>query len=56
MNIKINSVLGKLLFEYDCEGNNLSKTLMQAINEGADLRGADLRGANLIGANLPVFL
>ena len=50
--IKINSIFGKLLFEYECQGNNLSKTLEDAVIKKVDLRGADLQGADLQGADL----
>ena len=50
--IKIKSVFGKLLFEYEKENNTVKDTLIKAIESGANLRGADLRGANLYGANL----
>ena len=45
--IKIKSVFGKVLFEYEKENNTLKDTLREA-----NLREANLIGANLIGANL----
>ena len=54
--IKIKSVFGKLLFEYEKENNTIKDTLHEANLRGAYLRGADLRGANLHGANwAPMF-
>ena len=65
--IEIKSVLGSLLFSYECENNTIAKTVKNAIECYANLRyanlrdanlryanlsGADLRGANLRGANL----
>ena len=50
--IEIKSVLGKVLFEYEKEDNNIKDTLIEAVKRGADLRGADLYGADLRGANL----
>ena len=60
--IQINSVFGRLLFEYETENNTIKKTveyanlrdanLIDANLIDADLRGADLRGAYLIDANL----
>ena len=48
---------GSILFEFECDGNTILKTLVEAVNKkanlsGAYLRGADLRDANLRGANL----
>ena len=50
--IEIKSVLGKVLFEYEKEDNNIKDTLIEAVKRGADLRGADLYGADLGGADL----
>jgi hypothetical protein len=55
--IQILSLSGSVLFEYEAEGNNVKKTLLQAVSNranlhGADLHGADLRGADLCGADL----
>ena len=44
--IQINSVFGKLLFEFEKEDNTIKKTLVEAIRQRADLRSADLRSAN----------
>ena len=48
---------GSILFEYEKEENTIKDTVVEAVNNGADLRdanlvGAYLRGANLVGANL----
>ena len=45
-------VTGSILFEFECDGNTILKTLVEAVNKKADLRGADLRGAYLRGAYL----
>ena len=50
--IKIESIFGKLLFEYEAEDNTIKKTLEEAVKSGANLSGANLGGANLRGANL----
>lgn len=60
LNIKIRSIFGKILFEYEKENNTIKETLLEAVKQGADLSGAnlthanlthaDLRGANLTGA------
>jgi len=50
--IKIMSIFGKLLFEYECEENSIKKTVEQAVKEKADLSFADLRSADLSFANL----
>ena len=50
--IKITSVFGKLLFEYEKEDNTVKDTLLEAIERDVDLRDANLRSANLSGANL----
>jgi len=50
--IQINSVFGKLLFEFEKEDNTIKKTLVEAIRQRADLRSADLRSADLRSANL----
>jgi len=55
--IEIKSILGKVLFEYKKEDNTILKTVVEAVNKGADLQGAylqdaDLRGAYLQGAYL----
>lgn len=47
MKIEIKSVIGNVLFEYDCENNTIRKTLEEAVRRDADLRGANLRGAYL---------
>ena len=50
--IEIKSFGGKVLFEYDSTTNNLKKTLVKAVEQGAYLQGADLQGADLQGADL----
>jgi hypothetical protein len=55
-------ITGAVLFEFECEGNTIARTVYEANLREADLRGAnlceanlreaDLRGANLRGANL----
>jgi len=51
--IEIKSWLtGSILFEYECEDNNLKTTLLEAIKSSADLSYADLSYANLRYANL----
>lgn len=52
MKIEIKSVIGEVLFEYDCENNTIRKTLEEAVKRDADLRGADLGDADLRDANL----
>ena len=43
---------GSVLFEYECEENDIKKTVEEAVKRGAYLGGAYLRGANLGGAYL----
>ena len=50
--IKINSVFGKLLFEYESAGNSIVKTLIEAIKSNTNLRYANLSDANLSDADL----
>ena len=50
--IKIKSIFGDLLFEYESEENTIKKTLEEALKCSADLRSADLSFANLSSANL----
>jgi hypothetical protein len=52
MKIEIKSVLGSVLFEYDCESNTLIRTILEAIKNRANLQGANLQGAELQGAEL----
>ena len=47
-----NRFTGSVLFEYEKEENTIKDTVVEAVNNGADLRGADLRGADLRDANL----
>ena len=48
--IEIESVFGKLLFEYEKENNTVRDALLKAIERDVDLSGADLRDANLCAA------
>ena len=50
--IQIKSVFGKVLFEYEKEGNTVNDTVEEAVKISANLRCADLRGADLRGADL----
>ena len=50
--IQIKSVFGKVLFEYEKEGNTVNDTVEEAVKISANLRGADLRCAELSNANL----
>ncbi len=50
--IEIKTFAGTLLFKYSCVDNTTRKTVVKAVEEGADLRGAYLRGAYLRGAYL----
>jgi hypothetical protein len=42
----------KVLFEFESKDNTIKKTLLMALDEGADLQDADLRGAYLQDAYL----
>ena len=50
--IQIKSVFGKVLFEYEKEGNTVNDTVEEAVKISANLRCADLRCADLSNANL----
>lgn len=50
--IEINSVFGKLLFEYECEGNTIAKTVSKAAESSANISYADLSSADLSYADL----
>ena len=52
MKIQIKSILDKVLFEHKSDNNSIKKTLIEAIEQGANLWGANLLGANLQGADL----
>lgn len=52
LNIKIRSVFGDIIFEYEKENNTIKETLLEAVKQGANLRYADLRHTNLSNANL----
>ena len=43
---------GHVIFDYECEDNSISLTVIEAVKKGADLSDADLRDADLIGAYL----
>jgi len=48
---------GDVIFEHDCEDNNIKKTVLKAIELGSNLsysnlRGSDLSGSDLSGSNL----
>ena len=43
---------GKVLFEYEKENNTIKETVVEAVNNDANLRGANLVDANLVGADL----
>ena len=45
-------ITGSILFEFECDGNSILKTLLEAVDNKKDLTGADLRGAYLTGADL----
>jgi len=45
--IKIKSIFGKLLFEYNTENNSVKKTLLQALKQKVNLTEAYLREADL---------
>ena len=50
--IKIQSMFGNRLFEYEKENNTVKDTVLEAIRSGVNLRGVDLRGTNLRNAYL----
>ncbi|MHB8483711.1 MAG: pentapeptide repeat-containing protein [Nitrospiria bacterium] len=50
--IQINSIFGKLLFEFEKEDNSTRQTVLEAIKQKADLSSADLRYADLSSADL----
>ena len=50
--IKIMSIFGKLLFEYECEENSIKKTVEQAVKEKINLSNSDLSNSNLRNSNL----
>ena len=50
--IQIKSVFGKVLFEYEKEGNTVNDTVEEAVKISANLSNADLRCANLSNADL----
>ena len=50
--IQIKDIDGNVLFEYECEGNTLGRTVEMAVSQNANLHNADLENANLHNANL----
>ena len=50
--IQIKTVLGSVLFELERENNSVKDTLVEAVNQVANLQEADLQGADLQGADL----
>ena len=52
INIQIKSIYGKLLFEFEKEDNTIKETVLEAINQSADLQSANLRYTDLQSANL----
>ena len=42
---------GSILFEFECDGNTILKTLVEAVNKKANLRGANLYDADLRDAD-----
>lgn len=50
--LQIKSILGNLLFEYECEDNTIAKTLEEAVKSSADLSSANLSYADLSSAGL----
>ena len=57
MNIEIKNLDNNVIFSYDCENNNIKKTIKEAVKQnvylsGANLKGACLKDMNLNGVNL----
>jgi hypothetical protein len=52
INIQIKSIFGKLLFEFEKEDNTIKETVLEAIEQSADLQYANLRSADLRSADL----
>jgi uncharacterized protein YjbI with pentapeptide repeats len=50
--VQIKTFFGKVLFEFEKEDNTVKDTLIEAVDNFADLRGAYLQGAYLQGADL----
>ncbi|MBC8495172.1 pentapeptide repeat-containing protein, partial [archaeon] len=50
--IEIKALWDNILFSHEKEDNTILKTLLEAIERGANLRRADLSGADLRGADL----
>ena len=50
--IEIKSIYESVLFSYESENNTIRKTVLEAIQQRANLRGADLSGADLSEADL----
>ena len=47
-----NRFTGLIIFEFECDGNTILKTVKEAIKNKANLSGADLSEANLRWADL----
>jgi len=50
--IQIKSILGRVLFEHECDDNSVKKTVEEGAGKGTDLTNANLSGAYLTNANL----
>ena len=50
--IEIRNTSGFVIFEYECEGNTMKKTVENAVKHHVDLSNANLCGADLTNANL----
>ena len=45
-------ITGSILFEFECDGNSILKTLLEAVRLKKDLQGANLQGVNLRGKKI----
>ena len=50
--IQIKSILGRVLFEHECDDNSVKKTVEEGAGKGTDLTNANLTNANLRSADL----
>ncbi len=50
--LKIKSISGKLLFEFEKEDNTIKETLLEAVKQSVDLQSANLQSADLQSADL----
>ena len=50
--IRIKSIFGKVLFEYEKEDNSIKETLIEAIKQKINLSDSDLSGSDLSDSNL----